>query len=468
MIKLLFYLVSFLIFAVFVGPYLYISQYIFLSQDDFCRVFPPGNNYFEAVKFWYLNENGRYINAFLSLLPVYDLKVYRLIPILMISSLLICTGYFFKNLCSFFRLQIPGYIVILSCVLIVIQIFIKLPVIFEFIYWYAGVTVYFVSILLILLFLNSLLILDFSKKKNLIAISLIIILLNGNNEMALFFVNFVLFIILIYAAKTKTKFLRPFFALNVVSWISSIPLLFAASSDARRSHFEDGGDFIFSMISSFLSAASFFVKNTLNFPDILFWLGLTFLIIGTGQKIKNYRKRSVFINPLFLLTMTYGALMSQMFVIYYASGFLEAYGSRIGNFIHVIFIFLMLINLVNLTGYVLHRRPPFKENLKLYLSGSLLLLGIFLCYNVFEGKNYKQVITDLTTGKAQNYRENIEERLSFLKGTNESHVEFKTIPLPKTITNFDLRTVPYWENDCFQNMINNRYKKSIKSIIRLE
>lgn len=464
---ILFFLISFLLVVIFIGPFLYISQYIYLSQDDFCRVNIPLFSYISRIGFWYLNENGRYINAFMSLLPVYDLRIYRLIPVLMILSLLICIIYFVRNLCSNFDLKIPVHIAVFVGILVTIQVFLKLPFIFEFVYWYAGVTVYFVSILLFLLFLNSLIVFDFSKKRSLLLISLLIIGINGNNEMALILVNFILFLILIAGAVLKYNYLKSILILNIISWISSVPLLFANSSDARRSYFEKGGDLLFSIESSFLSAASFTVKNIFGFPDFLLWIGLAALLIHTGVKGENREIKSIKISPILLAIFSFLALMSQMFVIYYAVGLLEAYGGRIANFIHSVFIILVLINVINLTVFVKEKWPSFIKKIQLprYI---IIVLSSFLIYNGLIGKNYKQVIYDLSSGKAKKYKENIEDRLIYLASTNKSNIEFETIDLPKTITNLDLRTVPYWENDCFIDLINKKYNKNIKSIIRIE
>lgn len=461
------YLLTILLIIVFIGPYLYISQYIYLSQDDFCRTNISWNSFLPRLRFWYLNENGRYINAFLSLIPVYDLKIYRSIPVLMIICLLISFRYFIKNLGALFEFKIPGYIKFLITILITIQIFIKLPFIFEFVYWYAGITVYFVSVLLILLFLNSLIVFDFTKRRSLIVISLLIILINGNNEMALLLVNFILGLILIYGLKTKSRKLKSIIIFNAVSWISSLPLLLATSSDVRRSYFPNGGDFIFSMKSSFLSAASFIVKNVIGFPDILLWIALVVLLICTGKRAKNEKIKSIKISPLVLAMFSFFALMSQMFVIYYAVGILEAYGGRIANFIHVIFIVLVLINLINLTAYLIGKWPQI-INKKKMLPFALIFIGLYLINNTFDGRNYKQVIYDLSSGSAENYKTEIEKRLISINYTDELNMEFSTIPLPKTITNFDLRTVSYWENDCFIDMVNKKFNKNIKSIIRIE
>lgn len=461
------YLLTILLIIVFIGPYLYISQYIYLSQDDFCRTIISWNSFLPRLRLWFLNENGRYINAFLSLMPVYDLKIYRSIPVLMVVCLIISFRYFIKNLGALFEFKIPGYIIFLITILITIQIFIKLPFIFEFVYWYAGITVYFVSVLLILLFLNSLIVFDFTKRRSLIVISLLIILINGNNEMALLLVNFILGLILIYGLKTKSRKLKSIVTFNAISWISSLPLLLATGSEVRRSYYPNGGDFVFSMKSSFLSAASFMVKNVIGFPDILLWIGLVSLLFCTSIKSKSTKINPIKISPLALAIFSFFALMSQMFVIYYAVGMLKVYEGRIANFIHVIFIILIAINLINLIPYFNDKWPHIIQKKKM-LPFALIFIGLYLLNNAFVGKNYNQVINDLSSGNAENYKTEIEKRLKYINSTEEVDIEFNTITLPKTITNFDLRTESYWGNDCYMNMVNKEYSKNIKSIIRIE
>lgn len=71
------FLISFVLALIFIGPFLFITKYTYLSADDFCRASADFSNYFKNVSTWYFEHNGRFVNSLFSYLPVYDNAIYK-------------------------------------------------------------------------------------------------------------------------------------------------------------------------------------------------------------------------------------------------------------------------------------------------------------------------------------------------------------------------------------------------------
>ena len=153
-IQSLFYIsISVILALVFIIPFLYITKYTFLSADDICRAPASFHNYFINVFNWYINHNGRFTNAILSYLPVYNLQIYRWVLGCSIMLLGITIFYFIKKVFEFFNFEESIYKTIFITLIFYITIISQIPSVNQFFYWYAGTTAYLYSIILFILFL---------------------------------------------------------------------------------------------------------------------------------------------------------------------------------------------------------------------------------------------------------------------------------------------------------------------------
>src|SRR5690606_19305046 len=153
-------------------------------------------------------------------------------------------------------------------------------------------------VIFFLLFLIAIFNFNYRKSYQVIMISLLIILLNGNNEMLIPITNLILLVILleriIFQKKSKLNYLF----LNVVSWLSSLAVIFAPGNINRKTYFDEGGYFLNSLKASVLSSGMFILKSLMEFPYFFLYLGL-FLIIFyeiRKQRIQSYK----YMHPLLL------------------------------------------------------------------------------------------------------------------------------------------------------------------------
>jgi len=460
LLKIVFLLI---IALVFIGPFLFITKFTFLSADDFCRSSASFENYFQNIFNWYKNHNGRYTNALLSYLPVYNLQIYRWIlgsSILLLGITIFC---FIKKVFEFFHLEKTSTTVFFIALVFYITAISQLPSIYEFFYWYAGTSAYMYSIILFLLFLIMLFNLELKNRPKMIIGSLIIILLNGNNEMLMGISNFLLIVILIKNYISNGKISKKILFFNIVSWVSSLVVIFSPGSINRQTYYPEGANFLYSLKSAVLSSGMFTLKSLIEFPYILLFIGLILFVIKTGKN--NEAKNSINgNNPIVLFIISFIGLVSVFIIPYYATGILKVNDGRIGNIIHIIFWIILFINLINFSLYFQRWIPEYKRIIPNFFP-HIFLMG-FLLLILMTNINYKNIYEEISKGDFEKYKEDVKYRERLIENSEESKIVLKRISGTKTIQHYDItKDSTDWVNSCYMNMINNKYDKNFKSIV---
>lgn len=460
LLKIVFLLI---IALVFLGPFLFITKFTFLSADDFCRSSASFENYFQNIFNWYKNHNGRYTNALLSYLPVYNLQIYRWILGCSIFFLGITIFCFIKKVFEFFHLEKKTTNVFFIALVFYITAISQLPSIYEFFYWYAGTTAYMYSIILFLLFLIMLFNFELGKKPNIIFGSLIILLLNGNNEMLMGISNFLLIVILVKNFISNWKISKKILLLNIVSWVSSLVVIISPGSINRQTQYPEGANFFYSLKSAVLSSGIFTIKSLVELPYIFLFIWLILFVIKAGKD--NEAKNSINVhNPIVLFIISFIGLVSVFFIPYYATGILKVNEGRIGNMIHIIFWIILFINLINYSLYFKRLIPRSKIIIPNFFS-HVFLMG-FLVLILINNINYKNIYEEISKGDFEKYEKDVKYRERLLQNSKRNKIVLKRISGTKTIQHYDItKDSTDWVNSCYKNMINHKYDKNFKSII---
>lgn len=456
--KTFYYLVSGILLVLFISPFIYITKYTFLTIDDYCRASLTSNNYLNVIFDWYPNLNGRYFNAIITSLPIFDLFWYRSLLYLqffllgavlfnLIRSILSCYQLPNKNYTAFF-LSAGFYIFIIA----------GAPSLYELFYWYSSVTVYLISFILFIIFLGFIIREHFNQRSNYILIAIVIISLNGNNELFIGLTNFLLLVTLI-KRYLHDKVLKIYLiVLNLVSWISSAAVVFAPGSKTRLDHFTYGGNFIGSLKVSLFYGTKFILESFLSFPFIFFYIFL-FLFVYRIFKPSNINK---FLHPLYLLVISFVSLASIYFILYYATGLFQVREARIGNLVGMVTFIFIAFNILNFAIF-LHSKKKYTI-LNSPLPGALSLL-LFLALLLANNKNYVAIQRDLANNSFENYKQEVLQRINYLKTTKEEQLLLEPINGTFLIKSGDVAL--YLDDQimtCYKSYVHQNYNSNIKDI----
>lgn len=459
--KLLYWFFSIVAILIFILPFFYIIKYTNLAADDFCRVPADFDDYYENVAFWFMNLTGRYTNGFISYLPLYNLEINRLVLKILFVGLGVISYFFIKKTFYYFQIAIAKSKCLFITVLFFIALISQLPSVYEFFYWYAAITAYLISVIFFLLFLIMIFNFNYRRSYQVLITCLLIILLNGNNEMLIPLTNLILFGFLLDKIIFQKKINLKYLFINIVSWLSSLLVIFAPGNSNRQSYYAEGGELIYSLKSSVLSSGMFTLKSLIEFPYFLLYIGLFLFIFDEirKQKIQTYRC----IHPLLLFGISLILLASVIFVPYYATGFVKINAGRIGDMIHIVFLILLFINLLN-TSIFFNKRMIFKKvEFSKKLSIGLFIFFFFLI--PFTNKNYLDLYSDFKNGNFKKYDLDIQKREEELKFSNLEEIRLERIKGSRTIKHLEITKNPNeWENQCFTAFINKKYNLNIRSI----
>ncbi|CAM4153181.1 DUF6056 domain-containing protein [Gillisia hiemivivida] len=446
---------------IFILPFFYIIKYTHFAADDFCRVPADFDHYFENVAYWYMNITGRYTNGFISYLPLYNLEINRLVLKILIVGLGLISYLFINKSFDYFKIAISKTKCLLISVLFFIALISQLPSVYEFFYWYAASTVYLISIIFFLLFLIMIFNLNYKNPYQIFIICLLVILLNGNNEMLIPITNLILFGFLLEKIIFHEEINLKYLLINVISWFSSLIVILAPGNSNRQTYYAEGGDLLHSLKSSVLSSGMFTLKSLIEFPYFLLYIGLFLFIFDEtrNQRIKTYKC----IHPILLFGISIILLASVIAVPYYATGYVKINDGRIGNMIHIIFLILLFINLLNSTIFF-NKRMVFKK-VKFFKKISIGLFIFFFLLVPFTNQNYLDLYSDFKNGSFAKYDLDIEKREEKLRVSDLGEIRIIRIKGSRTIKHLEITKNPKeWENQCYTAFINKKYNLNIRSI----
>jgi len=117
-----------LLIVITIVPFFWVILFVYLAADDICRIGIEKTSQF--LHSWYFNENGRYVNALFSVLPVYNIAIYRLVLGVLLGFFILYR--FFKTFHYYF-LQVNSKRQIINFVIISFMILVtQLPSLYEF------------------------------------------------------------------------------------------------------------------------------------------------------------------------------------------------------------------------------------------------------------------------------------------------------------------------------------------------
>lgn len=447
---------SVFVFLIGLGPFLFLSQYTFWSTDDYCRVNSSWANFTENFLTWYSTHNGRYTNAMLSLLPVYDYPFYQISSGIAIVVFLVSIFLLIRSLSHhyYFSLTLPHHLLITSLVsLIIIN---HLPSVADFFYWYAGITSYLISLSILILLVILLITRKLRNRNTQLLAGLIIIIGNGNNEIIMVIINFLLLSLFFWKFFNKKKIYLSLLFLIATSWATSLIVFLSPGSVQRRKLYPEGGELLNSVKYGIFHSSRIAIDYLLHPSFLLFTLGLSFLLLFHRKPFQ--RKDHNYISPFLLLVLSFAVFTIPFFVLIYAQGyFLDL--TRTNNFIFVLFYLLAILNIFAFSFY-LKEKVLRRQITVAYPLSIVLLLSSF----ILSGSNFKQVITDIRGGKAELYLQRQQKRLKKIKSST-GVVKLDTIKGPKTLWREEIPRAPEtWQHKCFKEMIRNKYNKNVKSV----
>lgn len=455
--KNLYALITIIFSIVFISPFIYVSRFVTLATDDFCLATSTSENYVKVVKDWYFNLNGRYINAVISSIPVYDSFIYQFLMYVQFLMLGLILYSFIKGIMRFYEIDFKNYRSSFLSVVLFISIIANAPSLYELFYWYSAVTVYLYSFFFFVLFLLFTMKEYAGLKSNYILIAILIILLNGNNELFIGITNFLLLVLLIRHYTLKKKLKSSLLFLIIISWVSSAAFIFSPGSLTRQQQFHYGGNFIGSVKVAILYGGKFILESLLE-PTYLLFYGFIFLFV---YRIVRSDKAK-YLKPLFLILISFTCLASMFFIIYYATGLFDVRSGRIGNIVSMVMLIFVFFNIINFAVYIkIKKNSIFVDT----LYPAIAVLLIFMIVLIFRNKNYTDLQSDFSNNRFEQFQDNIQERYSILRYTTEKHLVLKPVKGTLLLKSGDA----YLQQEesmksCFISYINKKYNKTIKSI----
>ncbi len=459
--KFTYLIISIFLIVVFILPYIYISKYTVFVADDLCGTFDISFlEYLKVVKNWYFAINGRYTNAVISSIPINNLTIYRVV----IASQFLLLGYilfrFFKKLTGLFGFQLHSSRLSLLVSLVYINIIAILPSPFEFFYWYAASTVYLFSFVIFLLFLEMILKYYLNQKVNALWMLFLIVFLNGNSELFIGITNLLLLGILVADSLKNRKLNWTFLVLNILSWISTLAMIFAPGMSARRGVYEYGGNLYGSIKVAILYGAKYFVLYFFEFPFIIFYI-FFFIFIYKNIKLKDNLR---FLPPMYVLVVSYLSFISMIFTIYYATGLLSIHDGRTGNIVRLVYLILILLNIINLAIYI-RRKTDFRIPYLSYFGVATGLL--FLVTIALNNKNYNALYVDFSQHRFEHLEKELAERNRKLENIAKEQDTLKLKMISGSLilkSGDEVLKSQEWAKDCYLKFVNKRKGLKLKDI----
>lgn len=449
---------SILLFIIFLFPFVYLTRYTVLLTDDYCIAHPDFTGYIEGVKNWYLNLNGRYINSLLGLLPVYKIGIYRIVLAALFLLFFYAVFNLINALTKYYKVVYQRNKVAFVAVISLIGIMALLPNLNEFFYWYAGSTVYEFSAILFCFFSVLLLKNWLTGELNFYLMIFLVILLNGSSEILIGITNFLLICSLFFEFLKSRELNYRLVIINIISWISTLLMVYAPGMIARRDQFNYGGDFFGAFKVAFIYGAKFMVVSMFDLPLIIFYIFLFLFILKLARRTKQELPG---IQPFYLFVISYLSIISMVFILYYAMGTFSSSGSwRASNLLRFVTFVFYIVNIFNLACYFKNRQLILKVPGYVY---SLLIGAMFL--SLFWNKNYTQLRNDFTSNRYEKFNHRLAQREKIIKSTSGSILILRHISNTSFVKSGDKAIENQeWVQKCYLNYLNSKYQKEFKVI----
>lgn len=442
---------------IFIVPFIYTTRFIYLSADDFCRASSNFTLFFENIKDWYLHHNGRYVNAVFSYLPLYNIVILRVFAALNFVLLGITLYSFIGFVLKLYNVVALKSRRLFFSLILYIVILAQLPSLFEFFYWYATITAYLLSFIFLIIFLQFVLKSYYDIKHNPYVVAILIVLINGNNEILIGVTNFLLLVLLLSHFFKRKKWDKNLFFLNIISWISTLLVIISPGSTERRIQYDYGGNLIGSVKVAIIYGGKFLVESFFEISFLLFYL---FAFLFVYHKVHKTIIKAI--NPILLLFVSYLSIISLFFIVYYATGLLQVYTGRIGSMVRIVSIIFLLLNVINLAVYL---KPKLKSSLLNHKYASRIVLSILLIFLIFENNNLTDLQKDYFNESLKNYANNMEFRVQQIKSSKSNKIQLPRMEGTLILKSDDYNlTSQEWLRDCYKTYFNQEYNLDIEEI----
>lgn len=402
--------------------------FVYPSADDFSYFVRQNTHGFWAFQKWhYYNWGGRYLpNMILGSFGYegWGLLVYRAVGLLMILGLYFSIVLFVKKLLA---RQAPFFLTNLLFLTYCFSLF-SLSQAF---YWLPGSITYTLSLILSLLSWSTL---DQIRKLPYFFFNVVIvILLNGTNEISMLFYNISLFLFLLFSMIKNKKVNFPvsiLFCLSVGCMLFSI----LAPGNTVRTLAENkphNHDFIYSISRALYRMGTFTAEKLFIFlllgPILLKELKLDLLKINIGS-VPSW------IPTVACIFFPFAILCIGIFPSYYATGRIPP--ERTVNTISFYSLIAVIFSVGFYKANVVIEQPKKSPLINLLSIAILLFIGLYpndLRSNVF----------DLFSGRSNQFNKEMKQRIAYLENTPARDVAIKKISvLPNTLLFKDISSDP--------------------------
>jgi hypothetical protein len=454
------------IFLVIVAllPVISTFQFVELAIDDYCRANLPIETYFQRVYTWYLTHNGRYTNAIIASLPIYNSFSLKFSLLLLFLSLIGSIHFFLKALFKKMNIIIEKNSIWFVTTVLLILVVISLSSLFDFLYWFASATVYQLSITLFLLCTG--IVLHLNTYKQLLVVSILVILLIGVSELLLIFASFLLVSYHLFLILSKKKINGKLLILQMIMLCASLIVLLAPGSKSRHAGFKSGGKFLYSLYHSFEESLLLLFSWGSSFSKLMILVILLLLSVFI-VKFKKMPAKFKSVSPFLLLLISFCGLMSIIFIPFYASGFFVEQQGRVGNLINVITFFLLFVNILNFTAYV----HPYLIKLSIHKMSKIWIIALLLILTMFSTKNYKYLYDDIFNHTFEKQELAHEHRLQTILNNSSSTdiLELHFIEGSKTIPETLNREMKeQWFKECYLHYLNTTFNTHYRELKVIE
>jgi hypothetical protein len=385
-------------------------------------------------KTWQGSISGVFLMA---LNPViFSIGFYRAI-MLLINLIFIFAASFFSHTFFYKGLNIKRYITLFIASLILFVTYHLMPHPFESFYWFVGASFYFMTFAFLLIFFSLLSILNNNLESRaktgfvMAGLALLALFFGLNNLPNAVMLFCALILMCFYSIYKKDK-ISKYLIIITVLFLVGLLINVAAPGNIRRGGVQgtNSTSFLGAILHSFLSGWKFLIKSTRMSPI------LGALMILTGVVYKSIKSEKIeFINPIIFGVVTFLIYISQFAPVLYAVGRMPM--GRVDNIRFITAQFFVLINYLNLLGFIKHKDWKLMDSriLKAVLIslGSLLITLCVMTYIKYPS-NIQKIFNEYQSGKINTFILEQDERIDILEDCSIKEVVFEPLTYPVIIS----------------------------------
>ncbi len=401
-------------------PYCYLSFFTNPSADDFgFAVQSQKYDLLLLIKQTYLYWNGRYVsNVFIYLNPIAQESYfgYKLVSFALILLLGLANFLFIRQLLSKNKKQNQ---LIISFILSLLFMH-NMPIISEGLYWFTGTVIYLLGIITALFYFTFLIKTVRENKKGGYPFFLLLLLFLtcGFNEVLTLLMVFILLVVSAIFYKKKLKGKKVIFTQFICAVLFAALVVFSPGNEYREVAYQNAHNFSHSFLYSLMQVGRF----------SLLWIGsiplvaASFLYFQFNRKMRQENelfKNSFYLTRWTSLLILFALIFICVFPAYWATGILGQH--RTLNVAYFFFLIMWFINLSVWYNY-------YQEKLRFALNDKIMTtLSMFFIVGLVFTNNGYNAISDIFSGSANSYNEQLLNRFTTLKEARQLNKSTITI-----------------------------------------